>query len=43
MDPEQVFDEQKRRFLLYATHSLKTPLMIISGYAQAIEQDRLPP
>ena len=43
MDRMQQLDEQKRRFLLYAAHSLKTPLMIISGYAQAIEQDRIPP
>ena len=42
MDREQYFDEQKRRFLLYAAHSLQTPLMIISGYAQAIQQHRLP-
>ena len=42
MDREQQFEEQKRRFLLYAAHSLQTPLMIIAGYAQAIEQNRLP-
>lgn len=43
MDREQQFEEEKRRFLLYAAHSLQTPLMIIAGYAQAIEKDRLPP
>ena len=43
MGTPQEFEEQKRRFLLYASHSLQTPLMIISGYAQAIEQNRLPP
>lgn len=42
MDREQQFEEQKQRFLLYAAHSLQTPLMIIAGYAQAIEQNRLP-
>ena len=42
MDREQHCEEQKRRFLLYAAHSLQTPLMIIAGYAQAIEQNRLP-
>lgn len=43
MGAPQEFEEQKLRFLLYASHSLQTPLMIISGYAQAIEQNRLPP
>ena len=42
MDREHNFEEQKQRFLLYAAHSLQTPLMIISGYAQAIEQNRIP-
>ncbi len=42
MNREQQFEEQKRRFLLYAAHSLQTPLMIIAGYAQAVEQDLLP-
>lgn len=42
MDREHNFEEQKQRFLLFAAHSLQTPLMIISGYAQAIEQNRIP-
>lgn len=42
MNREQQLEEQKRRFLLYAAHSLQTPLMIIQGYAQAVEQDLLP-
>ena len=42
MDREHNFEEQKQRFILYAAHSLQTPLMIISGYAQAIEQNRIP-
>lgn len=43
MDRDLTFEEQKQRFLLYAAHSLQTPLMIIAGYAQAIEKYRLPP
>ena len=42
MDRAETLDESRRRFLLYASHSLQTPLMIISGYAQAIQQHRLP-
>ncbi len=43
MDSQQYFEQQKKRFLLYASHSLQTPLMIISGYAQAIQQNLISP